>query len=56
MPFHFCADELYMLLSLVPLVGIYFRRIHIWYHIKFRHKCHEKQCNDTHVDHNEKDS
>lgn len=52
---HFCIDELYMLLSLIPFIGFYFRKLHTAYHMKFGHKCHEKTCSDTHVEH-EKDS
>lgn len=51
MPFHFCADEMLMIMSMIPVIGLGFRRIHTWYHIKFGHKCHEEACDNTHVDH-----
>lgn len=40
MPFHFCADELFMFLAIIPFVGIYFHKIHIWLHDKFKHHNH----------------
>lgn len=51
MPFHFCSDELFALMSLIPIIGIFFKKIHIWWHKKFNHKCHEKGCEQEHVDH-----
>lgn len=51
MPFHFCADELFMLMAMIPFIGIFFRKVHAWWHAKFNHKCHEKSCHDNHVDH-----
>jgi hypothetical protein len=47
MPFHFCSDELFMILAMLPFVGVFFKRIHNWWHAKFGHKCHEASC---HVD------
>lgn len=43
MPFHFCADELFMLLSLLPFIGVYGRRLHNWYHTKTNHRAHEDE-------------
>jgi hypothetical protein len=40
MPFHFCADELFMLLSVIPFIGVGFRKLHDWYHIRFKHEDH----------------
>jgi len=40
MPFHFCADELLMLMAMVPFIGMYFKRLHLWYHTKVKHKDH----------------
>lgn len=54
MPFHFCADELFMLMAMIPFIGIFFRKVHAWWHTKFGHKCHEKACPDTHVEHAKK--
>lgn len=52
MPFHFCMDEVYMILAMIPFIGIFFRRIHLWWHTKFNHRCHHvEQCKETHVEH-----
>lgn len=51
MPFHFCIDELLAIMILIPYVGIYFGKIHTWYHTKFGHKCHDHECHETHVIH-----
>lgn len=52
MPFHFCYDELLMILAAIPFIGILFRKIHNWWHTKFHHKCHEEYCYSDHVEHN----
>lgn len=52
---HICIDEILMFMAMFPFIGFYLRKLHIWYHVKFGHKCHEKTCSDTHVEH-EKDS
>lgn len=46
MPFHWCADETLMVLSMIPFIGLFFNRIHMWYHIKFKKKkcCNEERC------------
>lgn len=54
MPFHFCADELMMIMAMVPFVGVAFRRLHTWYHIKFKHHCHSN-CQENHS-HHDKDN
>lgn len=44
MPFHFCADELMMLMAAIPFLGVFVRRLHAWYLTKFpKHKanCHD---------------
>ena len=51
MPFHFCSDELLMILAMIPFIGIFFTKIHNWWHLKFGHKCHEKGCGSKHVEH-----
>lgn len=51
MPFHFCQDELYMLLGLLPFIGFFFKKMHAKYHTKFKHKCHNHACDDKHVEH-----
>ena len=49
---HICSDEILMLLAMIPFIGAFFRKIHNWYHIKFKHQCHEKvSCKEIHVDH-----
>jgi hypothetical protein len=51
MPFHFCQDELIWILTFIPFIGIFFKRLHAWYHAKFNHKCHEESCSSSHVEH-----
>jgi len=41
MPFHFCADELLMILAMIPFIGAAFHKVHVWYHKKFKHKDHK---------------
>lgn len=41
MPFHFCMDEALMLMAAIPFLGLWFRKVHHWYHLKFKHKNHE---------------
>jgi len=50
---HWCMDETLALMAMLPFIGIFFRRIHHWYHQKISHKCHEKICEKTHTEHNE---
>ena len=49
---HICADEILMIMTMVPFIGIAFRKVHSWYHIKFDHKCHQETCDSKHVEHN----
>lgn len=51
MPFHFCYDELLLIFSMLPFIGVFFRKIHAWWHSKLNHKCHEKACDSTHTEH-----
>lgn len=51
MPFHFCNDELLAILALLPFIGIYFKRLHAWWHKRSNHKCHKDHCNSTHLEH-----
>jgi hypothetical protein len=51
MPFHFCADELFAIMMMIPFIGIFFRKLHTWYHTKYGHKCHEKECLEIHAEH-----
>lgn len=50
---HWCPDETMLLFSLIPFIGIYFHKLHTWYHSKFKHKCHTKNCDETHVEHSD---
>lgn len=50
---HFCADELFLLMSLIPFIGVWFKKLHTWYHTKYGHKCHTKHCDDSHPEHKE---
>ena len=58
MPFHFCMDEVLMIMGLIPFIGYWFAKLHAWYHVKFKHRCHHvEQCPDTHFEHiSEKDA
>lgn len=51
MPFHFCMDEVIMIMAMLPFIGAAFRKLHVKWHSKFNHKCHEKTCDDSHVEH-----
>jgi hypothetical protein len=44
-------DETLALLAVLPFIGVFFRRLHNWWHAKHQHKCHEESCNETHVEH-----
>ncbi len=48
---HWCMDETLAVLAMIPFIGYFFRKIHAWYHSKMGHTCHEKHCEDKHVDH-----
>src|SRR5258708_1984532 len=48
---HFCIDEWLILMATFPLIGIFFRKIHTWYHKANHHKCHQEGCQAEHVDH-----
>jgi hypothetical protein len=48
---HFCGDELIALMAMLPFIGVFFQRVHVWWHTKIAHKCHTKECNETHVEH-----
>lgn len=50
---HWCMDETLAVLAMLPFIGYFFRRLHAWYHTKMGHTCHEKHCDDTHVEHEE---
>jgi hypothetical protein len=46
-------DETLAVLAMLPFIGYFFRKVHAWYHKKMGHTCHEKHCDDTHVEHEE---
>lgn len=48
---HWCMDETLALLAMIPFIGYLFRKLHIWWHTKILHTCHEKHCDDTHAEH-----
>jgi len=48
---HWCMDETLAVLAMLPFIGYFFRKLHAWYHKKMGHTCHEKHCDDTHVEH-----
>lgn len=41
---HICMDEVVMFMAMIPFIGIFFRRIHAWWHVKFGNPCHVKMC------------
>lgn len=45
---HWCIDETLALLSIIPFMGYFFGKLHAWWHVRFSHKCHEKNCNQVH--------
>lgn len=47
MPFHFCADELFMLLAMLPFIGVFFRKFHVWWHAKVNHAQHSTRVIDV---------
>ena len=40
---HFCSDELFMLMMAVPFLGIYGRRLSVWWHSRCECPSHEHQ-------------
>jgi len=48
---HWCNDENLMLLAAIPFIGIWFRKLHAWYHTKIKHRCHKDNCTEMHVEH-----
>lgn len=42
MPFHFCMDEVLMFLAMIPFIGMFFRKLHAWWHKKINHASHKK--------------
>jgi hypothetical protein len=50
---HWCMDETLALLSVIPFIGYLFTKLHLWWHAKFHHRCHEEGCLEVHVEHKE---
>lgn len=48
---HWCMDETLAVLAMIPFIGYFFRKLHAWYHAKMGHVCHEKHCDEIHVEH-----
>jgi hypothetical protein len=49
---HFCADEMLMIMSMVPFVGAAFSKLHAWWHVKNGHHCHtDVSCKESHASH-----
>ena len=48
---HWCMDETLAVLALIPIIGLFFRKIHTWWHKNHHHKCHEPHCHEEHVEH-----
>jgi hypothetical protein len=40
-----------ILLSSIPLLGIFFKQLHARWHLKWKTLCHKNKCDDTHVEH-----
>lgn len=38
---HICMDEILAFLAIFPFIGIYFRRFHMWFHLRFKHRAHQ---------------
>lgn len=48
MPWHFCQDELYMIMAMLPFIGAFFRNLHAKYHSKHNHKPHvHEECYES---------
>jgi len=48
MPFHFCMDEVLMIMAMIPFVGVAFRKAHAWWHSKFKHDSHQPRSEKRH--------
>lgn len=54
---HWCMDETLLLMAMIPVIGIFFKKLHMKWHKLHHHKCHEETCNEEHVEHiSEKDA
>ena len=50
---HICMDEILLFMAMVPFVSTFFVRIHQWWHLKSKHRCHTNRCNSDHPIHKE---
>lgn len=50
---HWCMDETLAVLAMIPFIGYFFRKLHVWWHKHFHHPCHEEGCKSEHVYHTE---
>ncbi len=41
---HWCANETMALMAMIPILGYLVRKIQVWYHMKFKHGCHDEKC------------
>jgi hypothetical protein len=48
---HFCIDEFLAIMMVIPVIGIFFRKLHAKFHKSHHHKCHQSGCHEEHVDH-----
>ena len=48
---HWCMDETLALLSVLPFIGYLFTKLHVWWHKKHHHPCHEEGCHEGHTKH-----
>lgn len=37
---HWCGEETMLLMTAIPFLGVFFRRLHTWYHSKVKHLPH----------------
>jgi len=42
-------------MSAIPAVGIFFKKLHNWYHEKINHKCHQAGCDEHHLNHHQEE-
>jgi hypothetical protein len=42
MPFHFCTDELLAIMMVVPFVGVWARKLYVWWHSRCKCPSHEE--------------
>lgn len=40
---HICIDEVLMFMAMIPFIGVFFRKCHLWWHNKFQHTAHAQE-------------